>query len=156
MVIGITGATAWNSETVGALAPGEALAIAGYDVTFRGAAPRRGPNYQETIGRFDVTRGSSMVTVLEPTKRTFTAPRQATTQAAIYNALAGDLYVVLGDALDGGGFVVRAYFHPLVRLIWIGALIMGLGGLLSMSDRRLRIGAGRRLRAGAPSPQAAE
>ena len=82
-------------------------------------------------------------------------PRQATTQAAIYNALSGDLYVVLGDALADGAFVVRAYFHPLVRLIWIGALIMGLGGLFSLSDRRLRIGAARGARA-AQSPVAAE
>ncbi len=156
VVIGITGATAWNSETVSTITPGETVSIAGYGLTFRGAAPRRGPNYQETVGRFDVTRGLRPVTTLEPTKRIFTAPRQATTQAAIYNALAGDLYVVLGDALDGGGYVVRAYFHPLVRLIWIGALVMGLGGLLSMSDRRLRVGAARRARTGADAPLPAE
>ncbi len=156
MVIGITGATAWNTEAVKAIAPGETLSIAGYDLTFRGAGPQRGPNYQETIGRFEITRHGRPVTVLEPSKRIFDAPKQATTQAAIYNAIAGDLYLVLGDALDGGAFVVRAYFHPLVRFIWLGALIMGLGGLLSLSDRRFRVGAGRRASGLAPVPQAAE
>ncbi len=64
----------------------------------------------------------------------------------------GDLYAVLGDDLAGGGFVVRLYFNPLVRLIWLGALVMALGGALSLSDRRLRIGAPRRARRAGPSP----
>jgi cytochrome c-type biogenesis protein CcmF len=156
MVIGITGATAWNTEDVKAVAPGETVTIAGYTLTFRGAAPSRGPNYQETIGQIAVTRGPRAITTLEPSKRIFDAPRQATTQAAIYNALAGDLYVVLGDALTDGAFVIRAYFHPLVRLIWIGALIMGLGGLLALSDRRLRIAAARRPATPAFAPSPAE
>jgi cytochrome c-type biogenesis protein CcmF len=156
MVLGITGATAWNTEAVQAIAPGQTLSIAGYELTFRGAAPRPGPNYQETVGSFDVASRGRTFTALEPSKRIFTAPRQATTQAAIYNAWGGDLYVVLGDALADGAFVVRAYFHPLVRLIWIGALIMGLGGLFSLSDRRLRVGAGRRAANAAATPQPAE
>ena len=96
------------------------------------------------------------MTTLAPSKRIFDVPRQATTQAAIYNALAGDLYVVLGDSQPDGAFVVRVYFHPLVRWIWLGSLIMALGGLLSMSDRRLRVGAARRPRGLAPTPAAAE
>ena len=155
-VIGIAATTAWHTEAVRVMKPGDQLSIAGYDVTFRGSGPRRGPNYQETIGLFDVTRGRREVTRLEPAKRIFDQPKQATTHAAIYNALGGDLYVVLGDALADGGFAVRVYFHPLVRLIWIGALIMGLGGALSLSDRRLRIGAPRRVRTSAAIPAAAE
>jgi cytochrome c-type biogenesis protein CcmF len=75
-----------------------------------------------------------------------------TTEAAIHVALAGDLYVVLGDELkDGAGWVLRLYFNPLVRLIWIGAIVMALGGILSLSDRRLRIGAPRRARREQPA-----
>ena len=93
------------------------------------------------------------MTELTPSKRIYDAPRQATTEAAIHVALSGDLYVVLGDELkDGSGWVVRLYFNPLVRLIWLGAIVMGLGGALSLSDRRLRIGAPRRTRRATPAP----
>ena len=130
----------------------DAREIAGYALTFRGVAPAQGPNYQEQVGLFSVTRGGSAVTELSPAKRLYDAPRQPTTEAAIHVALAGDLYVVLGDELkDGSGWVVRLYFNPLVRLIWIGAIVMALGGALSSTDRRLRIGAPRRGRA-APRP----
>ena len=128
--------------------------IAGYELTFRGVAPAQGPNYQEQVGLFTVTRGGSAVTELSPAKRLYDAPRQPTTEAAIHVALAGDLYVVLGDELkDGSGWVVRLYFNPLVRLIWIGAIVMALGGALSLCDRRLRIGAPRRARRRAPPPR---
>ena len=99
-----------------------------------------------------VTRGGAAVTELNPAKRLYDAPRQATTEAGIHAAWRGDLYVVLGDELkDGSGWVVRLYFNPLVRLIWLGAIVMALGGALSLSDRRLRIGAPRRARRAAPS-----
>lgn len=157
VVIGIAATTAWRSEAVQRVAPGETMTLAGYDLTFVGAVPSRGPNYQETIGQFAVTRSGRAITTLLPSKRIFDVPRQGTTQAAIFNAWQGDLYVVLGDALDDGAFVVRAYFHPMVRWIWIGALVMALGGILSMSDRRLRVGASRRASSRVPtSPQAAE
>ena len=155
LVIGVTATTAWRREAVQVLAPGQSLTIAGYALKFGGTTAQRGPNYQETIGTFAVTGGISAAT-LEPAKRIFDVPRQATTQAAILNAISGDLYVVLGDALPNGAFVVRAYFNPLVRFIWIGPLIMGLGGLLSLSDRRLRVGAAGRGKSSSPAPVAAE
>ena len=93
------------------------------------------------------------VSELAPSKRLYDAPRQTTTEAGIHAAWLGDLYVVLGDELkDGSGWVVRLYFNPLVRLIWLGAIVMGLGGALSLSDRRLRIGAPRRARRAVPTP----
>ena len=155
-VLGIVATSAWQSERVVTMRPGEATDIAGYALTFRGVAPGQGPNYQEQVGLFTVARGGSAVTELSPAKRLYDAPRQPTTEAAIHVALAGDLYVVLGDELkDGAGWVVRLYFNPLVRLIWIGAILMALGGALSLSDRRLRIGAPRRARrtqTATPSP----
>jgi cytochrome c-type biogenesis protein CcmF len=153
MVLGIVGTTAWQSEHVVTLKVGGSMQIAGYELTFRGVAPNQGPNYQEQVGLFAVTRGGSPVTELEPSKRIYDTPRQATTEAGIYAAWTGDLYVVLGDALqDGSGWVVRAYFNPLVRLIWIGCLVMAFGGLLSLTDRRLRVGAPRRARRPLPAP----
>jgi cytochrome c-type biogenesis protein CcmF len=153
MVLGIVATTAWQSEHVVTLKVGGRTEIASYELTFRGVAPNQGPNYQEQVGLFAVTRGGSPVTDLEPAKRIYDAPRQATTEAGIHASWAGDLYVVLGDALqDGSGWVVRMYFNPLVRLIWIGCLVMAFGGLLSLSDRRLRVGAPRRNRRPLPAP----
>ena len=124
--------------------PGETHDIAGYTLTFRGASPTNGPNYTETIGQFDVTSNGAAVTRLMPSKRLYDAPPQPTSEAGIYAAWTGDLYAVLGDQQPDGGFAVRLYFHPLVRCIWIGTLIMFLGGAISLSDRRLRVGAPRR------------
>jgi cytochrome c-type biogenesis protein CcmF len=150
MVIGIAATSAYQSERVLAMKPGESAEIAGYVLTFRGTAPARGPNYKEDVGTFQVTRGGGPVTTLLPAKRLYDMPKQPTTEAGIHNSWRGDLYVVLGDEQAAGGYAVRVYFNPLVRLIWIGALVMGLGGLLSLSDRRLRIGAPSRARKATP------
>jgi cytochrome c-type biogenesis protein CcmF len=142
MVVGIVATSAYQSESILVMKPGDKVEIAGYELAFRGVAPGRGPNYQEQLGQFDVTRGGSPVVRLEPAKRIYDAPPQPTTEAGIHNSWRGDLYVVLGDAQGaGGGFAVRLYFNPLVRFIWIGALVMFIGGAVSLSDRRLRIGA---------------
>ncbi len=145
-ILGIVATSAWQSERVVAMKAGETTQIAGYALTFRGVAPAEGPNYKAQVGLITVARDGTTVTELTPSKRLYDAPRQATTEAAIHVSLTGDLYAVLGDAMKDGGFVVRLYFNPLVRLIWIGAVVMALGGALSLSDRRLRIGAPRRAR----------
>jgi cytochrome c-type biogenesis protein CcmF len=152
LVIGIAATTAWQSELIVALKPGERARIAGYDIVLRGVAPRQGPNYREQVGLIDVRRNGQSVTELAPAKRRYDAPRQTTSEAAIHASWRGDLYAVLGDELADGSFVVRVYFNPLVRLIWIGAIVMALGGALSVSDRRLRIGAPRPARRPIPLP----
>ncbi|HUU24694.1 MAG TPA: heme lyase CcmF/NrfE family subunit [Methyloceanibacter sp.] len=144
MVIGLVATTAWRSERIEALAPGGTVDIAGYQLVFKGVAPRRGPNYQERVGTFEVTRGGSPVTTLAPSKRAFVVEKSATTEAGIHNSWRGDLYVVLGDELKDGAYSVRVYFNPLVRFIWLGALLMFFGGAVSLSDRRLRVGAPKR------------
>ncbi len=157
-VVGIAATSAYRSEEVLVMKPGDKTQIAGYELTFRGAKAGRGPNYREEIGEFDVTRGGSLVTTLEPSKRLYDAPPQPTTEAGIHPSLAGDLYIALGDPqADGDGYSIRLYFHPLVRFIWIGAVIMFLGGAFSLLDRRLRVGAptGSRRRGG-PAPAPAE
>jgi cytochrome c-type biogenesis protein CcmF len=147
VVIGIVATTAWRSESILALKPKESTDIAGYHLTFEGVAPREGSNYRERVGLFKVTRDGREVTKLEPSKREFTVEKSATTEAGIHASWRGDLYVVLGDQLKDGGYSVRLYFNPLVRLIWLGALVMFAGGALSLSDRRLRVGAPKRARA---------
>ncbi len=147
MVVGIVATTGFQSEKVLVMKPGATVDIAGYALQFRGTGPARGPNYREEVGVFEVTRGARKVTTLNPTKRVYDQPPMPTTEAGIHNAWNGDLYVVLGDPQKDGGYAVRLYFNPFVRFIWIGALVMFFGGALSLSDRRLRVGAPRRLRA---------
>ena len=154
MVVGIVGTSAYKSEQVLLMRPGEKAEIAGYELAFKGGAPSNGPNYTETVGLFEVSRNGALVTKLHPSKRLYNAPPQPTTEAGIYASWAGDLYAVLGDQQADGAFAVRLYFHPLVRCIWIGTLIMFLGGAISLSDRRLRVGAPQRMKqapAGVPA-----
>ncbi len=154
LVVGIVATSAYREERILVMKPGEQATLAGYTLAFRGVAPARGPNYREALGVFDVSRGSAPVARLEPAKRIYDAPPQPTTEAGIHAAWRGDLYVVLGDEQTAGGYTVRIFFNPLVRFIWMGALLMFAGGAVSLSDRRLRVGApgrARRLAAAAPA-----
>jgi cytochrome c-type biogenesis protein CcmF len=155
-VIGIVATTAWRSEAILALKPGDTANIAGYTLTFKGVAPRQGPNYRERVGVFAVTRDGEAVTELLPSKRDYTVERSQTTEAGIHASWRGDLYAVLGDPLKDGAYSVRLYFNPLVRLIWFGAVVMFVGGAISLSDRRLRVGAPKRGQAKAATLPAAE
>ncbi len=155
MVIGIVATTAWQSEKILVMRPGDRTEIAGYELTYRGAVPNQGPNWREQAGILQVSPNGQAVAELLPSKRTYDTPPQTTSEAGIHAAWAGDLYAVLGDETPDGGRVVRLYFNPLVKWIWFGAIIMALGGGLSLSDRRLRVGAPRKARP-APRPVAAE
>jgi cytochrome c-type biogenesis protein CcmF len=155
MTVGIVAMSAYQSEQVLVMKPGQTAEIGGYSLTFKGVAPRRGTNYREDVGVLDVARGGAVFRELTPAKRLYDAPRQTTSEAGIHASWRGDLYAVLGDAQTDGGFVLRLYFNPLVRFIWIGAVLMFAGGLLSLSDRRLRVGAPQRSR-GRAAPVAAE
>jgi cytochrome c-type biogenesis protein CcmF len=146
MLSGIVGTTAYQTEKIVVMKPGATIDVAGFDLTFKGVEPSKGPNYQEQLGTFDVRANGKPVVTLQPAKRLYDAPPQPTTEAGIYNAWSGDLYAVLGDPQPDGGYAVRLYFNPLVRFIWIGALVMFIGGGLSLSDRRLRVGAPQRSR----------
>jgi cytochrome c-type biogenesis protein CcmF len=144
MTVGIVATSAYQSEKVVVMKPGATVDIAGYTLLFRGIGPSRGENYREEVGVFEVTRGGRAVVTLNPAKRIYDQPPVPTTEAGIYSAWGGDLYTVLGDPQTDGGYAVRLYFNPFVRWIWLGALVMVFGGGLSLSDRRLRVGAPRR------------
>ena len=156
VVLGIVVTTAWRSEAILAMKPGDIAQIAGYTLAFKGVVPRQGPNYRERVALFEVTRNGEEVTELTPSKREYTVERSGTTEAGIHPSWRGDLYAVLGDQLKDGAYSIRLYFNPLVRLIWLGALTMFIGGAVSLSDRRLRIGAPRRAQTKAATVLAAE
>ncbi|MCP5366206.1 MAG: heme lyase CcmF/NrfE family subunit [Hyphomicrobiales bacterium] len=146
VVAGITGAGVWKVESIQAMKPGDSVDVAGYTYTFHGAQEHQGPNYSALRGKFTVSRGGEPVVDLWPEKRVYTVRAMPTTEAAIHPTFWGDLYAVVGDAQPGGSFVTRLYFNPLVGWMWAGGLIMVLGGVLSLSDRRYRVGAPTRRR----------
>jgi cytochrome c-type biogenesis protein CcmF len=144
VVAGITASSAWQIERIQLMRPGEAIEIAGRNVTFDGVRRVRGPNYIAERGIFTVRDGEKVVVRLTPEKRTYPAERSNTTEAAIHTTWLADLYVVLGEPGESGAWSTRIYYNPLVPWIWVGSIVMALGGLVSLTDRRLRIGAPRR------------
>ena len=143
-LMGIVAVTAWGSERIAALKPGETVDVAHYRLTFEGLVNRAGPNYRDLVGRFIVRRtNGDLLGIMEPSRRTFPARNMATTEAALMPRGVSQLYLSLGDPNPDGTVPVRLYFKPQVLMIWLGALFMFAGGALSLSDRRLRIGAPR-------------
>jgi cytochrome c-type biogenesis protein CcmF len=141
LLFGVIAESQWNSERIVSLKAGESVSVNGYDLTLDGMLPRKGPNYSELIARFTVRRNGEIVDVLEPSKRTFPQRQMSTTEAALLTRGASQLYLSLGDVAADGAIAIRLYHKPFVLLIWFGAIVMVLGGALSLSDRRLRVGA---------------
>jgi cytochrome c-type biogenesis protein CcmF len=140
-LLGIVCETQWGAERIASVKPGQTLELRGYELRFDGLEQRQGPNYRELAGRFTVRRDGEAIAVMEPAKRSFPARENATTEAALMTRGFSQLYLSLGDAGGDGAINVRLYHKPLVLLIWLGAVVMALGGALSLSDRRLRVGA---------------
>ncbi|MEM7221768.1 MAG: heme lyase CcmF/NrfE family subunit [Pseudomonadota bacterium] len=145
-IAGMTASAAWQSEVVRYMQPGESVEIAGQEVRFDGVVASQGPNYTRDVGHFTVFAEGRQIAVLTPENRLYPVQNMPTTEAAIRTTGLADLYVVLGDPDGSGGWTVRIYYEPLVPWIWAGSLIMVLGGLVSLSDRRLRVGAPARKR----------
>jgi len=140
-LLGIVCVSAWASERIVALKPSETVSISGYELSFDGVVQRSGANYRELAARFTVREGGVPVGVMEPSKRSFASRSTTTTEAALMTRGVSQLYLSLGDTNSDGSVSVRLYHKPMVLLIWLGAVVMGLGGTLSLSDRRLRVGA---------------
>jgi cytochrome c-type biogenesis protein CcmF len=154
-LLGIVAVTAWGSERIAEVKPGGSLTIAHYRLTFDGVLNRAGSNYQDVVGHFTVRRGDDIVGVMEPTRRAFPDRDMATTEAALMTRGVSQLYISIGDPNKDGSLPVRLYFKPQVLLIWLGAGFMFFGGALSLSDRRLRIGAPRPAKNRQPKAEAA-
>lgn len=146
-LIGIVCETTWNSEYIATMKQNDIAHVAGYDLKLDGLFSRQGPNYREMIAEFNVSRDGETISVMTPSKRSFTTRGSSTTEAALLTRGASQLYVSLGDATAEGAIAVRIYHKPLVLLIWWGPVLMAFGGMLSLSDRRLRVGAPKPARA---------
>ncbi len=145
LVIGIIAISLWKVEVITALKPGGEATVGDYTVTFQGETPLTGANYTGRTGNFLVTRDGAEIATLSSEKREFRPSGMATTEVGLHQTLAGDVYVVMGDETKDGGRAMRMYFNPLVNLIWIGAFMMFVGGIFSLTDRRYRVGAPRRM-----------
>jgi len=140
-VLGIVAVTTFETENITSMKPGETAELGGYSLRFEGMQPAVGPNYTEDRARFTVSRGGVAFAEMSSSKRVFTASRTATTESGILTLGPNQLYVSVGDASKDGGMVVRIWWKPFILCIWMGALVMAIGGFVSLSDRRLRVGA---------------
>ncbi|MBI1180940.1 MAG: heme lyase NrfEFG subunit NrfE, partial [Alphaproteobacteria bacterium] len=143
-LFGIAVSSAWQQGKITVIEPGDGVSVGGYRFVLDAVGPIRGPNYMASRATFSVYgRDGDFLLRLTPETRQYFSPPQETTEAAIRPRATGDLYAVIGKAQSDGRWGVRLYYKPLVSWIWIGALIMVFGGAVSLSDRRLRVGAPR-------------
>jgi cytochrome c-type biogenesis protein CcmF len=140
-IAGMTGSSFWVSERIQVIHPGDTVEIADYHLSFQGVEPVVGPNYDAQRATFVVTQDGRKVGLLAPERRHYTVTGMPLSHAAIRTTGTADLYLALGDEDGTGGWTLRLYHHPLVPWLWLGCGVMVFGGLVSLGDRRLRIGA---------------
>jgi cytochrome c-type biogenesis protein CcmF len=138
-VVGVALVKGYDAEQDANLRPGDAITLGGYVFRLESVQPVNGPNYRAARARVSVTRDGKPVAVLHPERRVYTVQEQTMTEAAIDTGVTRDLYVSLGDPLEGGAWLVKAQVKPFIDWIWGGCLLMALGGLLAASDRRYRV-----------------
>jgi cytochrome c-type biogenesis protein CcmF len=157
LVAGATGASIWQDEAIKSISTGETISIAGYDFTLRNVDDIRGPNYVAQRGVFTVKHEGKILSTLAPERRRYLVQGTETTESAIFSNGISDLYAVLGQPDGEGRWIAKVYYKPLVPWLWLGGMVMVLGGLVSLTDRRLRVGApARRPAASVSAPAPAE
>ncbi|MCR8725464.1 heme lyase CcmF/NrfE family subunit [Frigidibacter sp. ROC022] len=143
-IFGVAAITAWSVEDIRVVQEGESFTLGGYELTLVDVSQGQGPNYVTTKADVLVSRDGTEIAHLYPEKRVYPVAGMPTTEAAIRSRPFGDLYVVIGDAQADGGWAVRTHIKPFAMWIWGGAILMALGGLVSLLDRRYRVAAGAR------------
>jgi cytochrome c-type biogenesis protein CcmF len=158
VIAGITGSNAWTAERIVDARPGDRIELAGYTIALDAVNQVSGPDYTATRADMRLMRGGREIAQLHPEKRFFPVENGNATGVAIRTNLLSDVYAVIGDPDGKGGYTLRLYWNPLVPWIWLGAAAMALGGIVSLTDRRHRVGAParRRRELAAATAQAAE
>ncbi len=150
-IAGVTLVKGYEVERDVRLDVGQSVAVGGYTFTFRGITPAEGPNYRAFVGTIDVAKDGKPLDALHPEKRQYVASGQTMTEAAIDTGVFGDRYVSLGEPVTesaiNGAWGVRIYVKPFVDWIWLGCLLMALGGFVAIADRRYRLSVKERLTA---------
>ena len=137
-VIGVTIVSAFGIESDRAMRQGETLDVGGFEFELREIREVQGPNYAAIEAVVEIRRDSEFVATVRPQKRQYLVQKNWMTEAGIHPSWNKDLFVALGDQLGDGAWSVRIQYKPMIRFIWLGAFIMALGGLVSVSDRRYR------------------
>jgi cytochrome c-type biogenesis protein CcmF len=138
-ILGATMVSSYEFEGDRSIAPGERFEAQGYEFVFRGTRDVTGPNYDAVEGEFELRRDGRLITVMTPQKRIYRVQTNPMTQTAINAAPHRDILLSLGEPLGNGAWSLRVQVKPLVRFIWLGTLLMALGGILAMTDRRYRV-----------------
>ncbi|SHI88008.1 cytochrome c-type biogenesis protein CcmF [Shimia gijangensis] len=143
-MFGIAGLTAWEQEDIRVAYKGQPFTVGAYELTLDDVRETQGPNYLTTMADVTLRKDGNVVTSLHPEKRVYPVASMPTTEAAIDYRIMRDVYVVIGDPQADGGFTMRVYIKPFTNWIWFGTLLMAIGGVFSLSDRRYRVAAGAR------------
>jgi cytochrome c-type biogenesis protein CcmF len=138
-LVGVVLSSSYSEEKIVRLVPGDTVQLGPYTFTFKGVTDVMGPNFRAQEGSFVVESDGKPIASLNPQKRIYKVQRNTMTEAAIDPGLTRDLYVALGEPMDGAAWSVRVYYKPFIRWIWLGGLLMMAGGLCSVSDRRYRL-----------------
>jgi cytochrome c-type biogenesis protein CcmF len=146
-IIGVTLVSIYNIEKDLRMKPGDTFELSGYTFKFNGVRTTRVDNYQAARGDFVVTDNNGFKAEMKPEKRIYLVQKNPMTEAAIDAALSRDLFIALGEEIDtDGSWAIRIYYKPFIRFIWLGGIIMALGGLLAGTDKRYRLMAKRDLK----------
>jgi cytochrome c-type biogenesis protein CcmF len=137
-IFGVTMVKTYEVERDLKMGVGDSTQISGYTFTFIGVRDVAGPNYQAAQGVVEISRNGARVAVMRPEKRVYRVQQNPMTEAAIRPGLLRDLYVSLGEPVEGNAWIVRVYVKPFINWVWGGCLMMALGGLLAATDRRYR------------------
>ncbi len=141
-IFAVSAMLAWKIEDIRVVQIGETFPLGRYEVRLDEVREVEGPNYLSTMGFLTVFKDGAVVTEVTPEKRIYPVAGMPTTEAAIDYGILRDLYIVLGDRQQSGGWAVRSYVEPFANWLWGGCLLMAFGGLLSLTDRRYRVAAG--------------
>jgi len=145
-MFGVAGLMAWQVEDIRIAQIDEPFTVGQFELELKDVERVQGPNYLSTMAHVVLRQDGQQLAVLNPEKRNYPVAQMPTTEAAIDYRFLRDVYVVVGDPQQGGGWTLRTYIKPLANWIWAGTLLMALGGFLSLSDRRFRVAAGARKR----------
>jgi cytochrome c-type biogenesis protein CcmF len=150
-IIGVIISNIFSVEKDVRMVPNQPLELAGYQFIFTGTQPFKGPNYRADQGEVKVLKAGVEIALLHPQKRLYQVQKMPMTEAAIDWGITRDIYVALGEPLGNeGAWSMRIYYKPFIRWIWLGGLLMALGGLLAASDKRYRILASRAMKKSTP------
>ncbi|NJS38674.1 MAG: heme lyase CcmF/NrfE family subunit [Rhodobacteraceae bacterium] len=143
-IFAVSAMLAWKIEDIRVVQVGETFPLGAYEVRLDDVRDVEGPNYLSTMGFMTVLRDGAVVATLNPEKRVYPVAGMPTTEAGIDYGFLRDVYIVLGDRQQSGGWAVRSYIEPFANWLWAGCLLMAFGGVISLTDRRFRVAAGAR------------